>query len=175
MFKNRTLIFLPIVALIFISFGFQSGTGQTSSSFSFSSGQSMYIVAFRRSQQPIYDDTGMNVTGYRDRVEYDLGAEREVRKEIEKWNFFKVADKLSEADFIFLVNLDYNSVEGLAIPFEAYNQHFKSKFDLDALREAAFGRCLAGPLKIATTGRLTERLIKDFRERVVGNSKLQSK
>lgn len=170
MYKNRLSFLLPIIALMFIS-AFQNVKGQTADSFSFRSGQSMYIVAFTRTTLPIYDESGMNVTGYRDRIEFDLGAEREVRKEIEKWSYFKVADKLSESDFIFLVNIDYNSVEGLAIPLEAYNQHFKGKFDLDALREAAFGRCLAGPLKIATTGRLTERLIKDFRERVVGNSK----
>lgn len=97
---------------------------------------------------------------------YDLDAERKVRKRIEEWRFFSVAEKLSQADFIFLVSLDESSMEGLAIPSEAYRQHFKEKFDLDALREAAFGRYLIGPLKLPTLSRLSDRLVKQFREKL---------
>jgi hypothetical protein len=43
---------------------------------------------------------------------------------------------------------------------------FKEQFDLDALRDAAFGRYLVGPLKLPTLGRLTDRLVKQLRERV---------
>ncbi len=57
-------------------------------------------------------------------------------------------------------------MEGLAIPAEAYLKHFKKKFDLDLLREAAFGRYLIGPLKLPTITRLSDRLVKKFRERV---------
>ena len=103
----------------------------------------MYIVAFRLIQYPIILDEAP-VDRPREHINYDLDAERKIRKRIEEWQFFKVAEKLSEADFIFLVNLDESSIEGLAIPVEAYRQHFKEKFDLDALREAAFGRYLIG-------------------------------
>ncbi len=71
-------------------------------------------------------------------------------------------------DFVFLISLDDSAMEGLAIPLDAYRQHFKEKFDLDALREAAHGRYLAGPLKLPTLGRLSDRLVKDFRVKVSG-------
>ena len=57
-------------------------------------------------------------------------------------------------------------MEGLAIPLDAYRQHFKEKFDLDALREAAFGRYVIGPLKIPTVTRLSDRLVKQMREKL---------
>lgn len=129
------------------------------------SGQSVYIVAFHISQYPVVLD-GSQVDPQRENINYDIGAEREVRKRIEKWGSFKVADKISEADFVFLVHLHFSSMEGLAVPVEAYHQHFKDKFDLDALRDAAFGRYLVGPLKLPTLGRLTDRLVKQFREKV---------
>ena len=124
----------------------------------------MYIVAFRLVHFPIVLD---EAPGDRQR-EYinDLDAERKVRKRIEEWRFFKVADKVSQADFIFLIHLNGSSIEGLAIPLEAYNQHFKENFDLDAVRDAAFGRYLVGPLNLPTLSRLTERLVKQFREKI---------
>ena len=125
----------------------------------------MYIIAFRISPSPIVVD-GAQVDPQRENINYELGAEREVRKRIEEWGSFKVAEKLSEADFVFLVHLDFSSIEGLAIPVEAYHQHFKERFDLDALRDAAFGRYLVGPLKLPTLGRLTDRLVKQFRQKV---------
>jgi hypothetical protein len=57
-------------------------------------------------------------------------------------------------------------MEGLAIPVDAYRQHFKERYDLDALREAAFGRYVIGPLKIPTLSRLSDRLVKQFREKL---------
>jgi hypothetical protein len=135
----------------------------------------MYIVAFRLS--PLINtvnpsDMSVSVSP-QEYVNYDLDAERKVRKRIEEWQFFRVADKLSEADFIFLVNLDESSVEGLAIPLEAYRMHFKEKFDLDALRDAAYGRYLIGPLKIPTVTRLSDRLVKQVREKITRGSQLK--
>src|SRR5215218_5935832 len=130
----------------------------------------MYIVAFRRFQFPIILDEGR---GDREReyINDDLDAERKVRKRIEEWKFFKVAEKPSEADFIFLVNFDESSVEGLAIPYQAYRRHFKERFDLDALREAALGRYLIGPLKLPTLSRLSDRLVEQFREKLTKRTK----
>jgi len=131
----------------------------------FHSGQSMYIVAFRTFQYPYFlDET--QIDRQRDYINYDLDAERKIRKRIEQWTYFKVAEKLSDADFIFLVRLDGSSMEALAIPFEAYNRYFKDKFDLDSLREAAFGRYIIGPLKLPTLSRLSDRLVQQFREKV---------
>jgi hypothetical protein len=143
-----------------------AGNGQTKQSPPpFRAGQSVYIVAFRLIQFPIILEEPQ-ADRQREYINYDLDAERKVRKRIEEWQFFKVAEKVSEADFIFLVNFDESSVEGLAIPYEAYRRNFKERFDLDALRDAAFGRYLIGPLKLPTLTRLSDRLVKQFQERV---------
>jgi len=140
----------------------QSGSGP----FAFRSGQAMYIVAFRRFPPQLVVDPLRGTVGTADNICLELGAERKVRDKIEEWRFFRVSEKLSDADFVFLVSLDDSSMEGLAIPFDAYRRHFKEKFDLDALREAAYSRYLAGPLKFPTLGRLSDRLVKDFRVKV---------
>ena len=156
----------PALVFLIIILAARPGNGQSNPSpLTFRSGQSMYIVAFRIVQFPIVLDEAQ-VDRQREYINYDLDAERKVRKRIEEWQFFKVAEKLSQADFIFLVNLNGSSIEGLAIPFEAYRQHFKEKFDLDALRDAAFGRYLIGPLKLPTLSRLSDRLVKQFREKL---------
>ena len=132
---------------------------------SFHSGQSMYIVAFRTYGYPyVLDDSC--VSCQRDTINYDLDAERKIRKRIEEWRYFKVAEKPSDADFVFLVRLDGSSMEGLAVPFDAYSRYFKEKFDIDALRNAAFGRYLIGPLKLPTLSRLSDRVVQQFRAKV---------
>jgi hypothetical protein len=157
----------PVFALALVLSSVQRAGAQSNPSpFAFRAGQSMYIVAFRRMALPITDASGEVSGGYRDYFDYDLDAERKIRSEIEEWKFFRVADKPSEADFFLLVNLNASSMEGLAISREAYTRHFKEKFDLDSLRDAAYGRYLAGPLKLPTLGRLSDRLVKQFRERL---------
>lgn len=169
--RSRYLAPVLVFVLIFVAAG--PGNGQSNSAqtnpapLTFRQGQSMYIVAFRRFNYPVILDQ-VNTVQQPELINNDLDAERKVRKRIEEWNYFKVAEKLSQADFIFLVNLDESSMEGLAIPLEAYQQHFKEKFDLDALREAAIGRYLIGPLKLPTLSRLADRLVKQFREKVTG-------
>ena len=154
------------VALVIILLAATTGKAQSKQSpTTFHSGQSMYIVAFRTFQYPYFlDET--QIDRQRDYINYDLDAERKIRKRIEEWPYFKVSEKLDDADFIFLVRLDGSSMEALAIPFEAYRRHFKEKFDLDALRNAAFGRYLVGPLKLPTLSRLSDRLVQQFREKV---------
>lgn len=165
-FLKKASYLAPVLAFVIIGLAARAGNGQSNPRPStFHSGQSMYIVAFRVIQFPVVLDPAP-VERQREYIDYDLDAERKVRKRIEEWRFFKVAEKLSEADFIFLVNLDESSVEGLAIPAEAYREHFKDKFDLDALRDAAFGRYLIGPLKLPTLSRLSDRLVEQFREKV---------
>lgn len=171
--KRKLYFYLaPVLALVVIALASQYSYGQTTSpAAALRSGQSMYIVAFSRVQpytplEPVNEN--VNRPGY---SEYNLDAERKVRKRIEEWGFFRVADKPSDADFVFLVNLDDASIEGLAIPFEAYRQHFKENFDLDSLRDAAYARYLIGPLKLATISRLSDRLVKQFRESIAKGGK----
>jgi hypothetical protein len=162
---KRAPYLAPALAFVIIILAAGPGNGQSNSSpFTFRSGQSMYIVAYRIIQFPIILDQPPD--RQREYINNDLDAERKLRKRIEEWQYFKVAEKPSDADFVFLVNLDENSIEGLAIPFEAYREHFKERFDLDALRDAAYGRYLVGPLKLPTLGRLTDRLVKQFQEKV---------
>jgi len=164
--RKRTSYLVPVLPFVIIILAADYSFGQSNPRpLSFRGGQSMYIVAFRLIQFPIFLDEA-DANRQREIINYDLDAERKIRKRIEEWHFFKVAEKLSEADFIFLVNLDENSIEGLAIPFEAYQKHFKDKFDLDALREAAFGRYLIGPLKLATISRLSDRLVQQIQEKI---------
>jgi hypothetical protein len=165
-YLKRTSGLAPTLAFVIILLAAGPGNGQsTSSPQTFRAGQSMYIVAFRLIQFPIILDESQG-DRQREYINSDLDAERKVRKRIEEWQFFKVAEKPSQADFIFLVNLDESSIEGLAIPYEAYRRNFKERFDLDALRDAALGRYLVGPLKVPTLGRLTDRLVKEFREKL---------
>jgi len=162
-FRSRQHTYvLTALAFLIIILAAGSGYGQSKP---FHSGQSMYIVAFRTFQFAILCDQPP-VDGQRDNINYDLDAERKVRKRIEEWRYFKVAEKVSDADFIFLVRLDGSSMEALAIPIEAYQRYFKDRFDLDALRNAAFGRYIVGPLKLPTLSRLSDRLVKQFREKL---------
>ena len=156
----------PALAFLIIIVTAGPGNGQLNPPVStFRSGQAMYIVAFRTIEFPIIlDETP--VDRQRPYINNDLDAERKIRKRIEEWRFFKVAEKPSEADFVFLIHIDESSMEGLAIPVEAYRQHFKERYDLDALREAAFGRYVIGPLKLPTLSRLSDRLVKQFREKL---------
>lgn len=150
---KRTSRLAPTLAFVIILLAAGPGNGQSNRPpLTFRAGQSMYIVAFRLTYQypVVLDEAGVDRQRNYMNYDLDLDAERKVRKRIEEWQFFKVAEKLSQADFIFLVSLDESSMEGLAIPFDAYRQHFKEKFDLDALREAAVGRYLIGPLKLPT-------------------------
>jgi hypothetical protein len=163
--NERTLNLAPALALLILILTASATNGQSNPPpLTFRAGQSMYIVAFRIQSPFVLDET--QVDRQREYINYALDAERKVRKRIEEWQFFKVAEKLSEADFIFLVNLDESSIEGLAISVDAYRQHFKEKFDLDALRDAAFGRYVIGPLKLPTLSRLSDRLVKQFREKL---------
>lgn len=173
---RRTSYRAPVLAVLIIVFAAFPSSGQSDPQPpTFRAGQSMYIVAFRlyRHYPAVIDEAGAN--RQQDYTDYDLDAERKVRKRIEMWTFFKVAEKLSQADFVFLVSLDESSIEGLIIPLNAYQQHFREKFDLDALREAALGRYLIGPLKLPTLSRLSDRLVEQLRDRSQQNKPLRAK
>ena len=162
---SRTRHLAPFLAIVIIILSAGLSNGQSNPQpLTFRRGQSMYIVAFRQGFPYVWEET--QVDGQPNYLNNALDAERKVRKRIEEWQYFKVAEKMSDADFVFLVRLDESSMEALAIPVDAYRQYFKEKFDLDALRDAAFGRYLIGPLKLPTLSRLSDRLVKQFREKV---------
>jgi len=163
MSRSRHLAPFLAIVIIILSAGLSNGQSNPQP-LTFRRGQSMYIVAFRQGFPYVWEET--QVDGQPNYLNNALDAERKVRKRIEEWQYFKVAEKMSDADFVFLARLDESSMEALAIPVDAYRQYFKEKFDLDALRDAAFGRYLIGPLKLPTLSRLSDRLVKQFREKV---------
>ena len=139
MTRLKNTLYLPAFVSLIMMLAAHHINGQSNSQpLTFRSGQSLYIVAFRQFQL-FSPDPSQCCAAQPEYINNALDVERKVRKQIEEWQYFRVAEKPSEADFIFLVNLDESSIEGLAIPFEAYRLHFKERFDLDALREAAFG------------------------------------
>ena len=166
---SRKFYARPAAALAFVfllTAGRAAEAQSASQPFSFRQGQAMYIVAFTRTLITAGADAEGNGGVYRDYFDFQLDAEKKVREKVEEWRFFRVVDKPREADFVFLVNLHGSTMEGLVIPFDAYERHFKDKFDLDALRDAAHGRYISGPLKLPTLSRLSDRLVKQFREQV---------
>lgn len=168
---DRKMFSCFALALLCISLAGTHVNAQSASSpFAFHSGQSIYIVAFRRERQSVVIDPLRGSITPPDYVDLELDAEKKVRTRIEQWGFFRVAEKPKDADFVFLVSLDDTSIEGLVVPFDAYRQHLKDRFDLDALRDAAYARYLAGPLKLATLSRLSERLVKEFRAKIESRS-----
>jgi hypothetical protein len=166
----------PLAALAFVCLLLAAGTAvaqsparsPTQQPFGLRQGQSVYIVAYTRALITVGADDEGSGGRPQDYFDFQLDVEKKVRNEIEKWKYFRVADKPSDADFVLLVSYHYSTMEGLAISFDAYNQHFKDKFDLDALRDAAYGRAISGPLKLPTLSRLSSRLIKDFRQKLTG-------
>jgi hypothetical protein len=157
----------PALAFVFVLAAASVAEAQSAPQpFGFRQGQSIYIVAFTRTLITVGADAEGNGGSYRDYFDFQLDVERKIREEIEEWRFFRVADKPSSADFVFLISFHGSTMEGLAISFDAYDRHFKEKFDLDALRDAAYGRAVSGPLKLPTLSRLSSRLVKDFREQV---------
>ncbi len=170
---SRKFYARPSAALAFVFVLAAATAAQTPTQqqpFGFRQGQSVYIVAFTRAIITVGTDSEGNGGYPKDYFDFQLDAEKKVRNEIEKWRFFRVADKPKDADFVFLVSYHYSTMEALAIPFDAYERHFKERFDLDALRNAAYGRAISGPLKLPTLSRLSSRLIKDFREKNPGAS-----
>ncbi|HEX6183361.1 MAG TPA: hypothetical protein VFZ44_05570 [Pyrinomonadaceae bacterium] len=166
---SRKFFARPAAALAFVLLltAARAAEAQTAPQpFSFRQGQSMYIVAFTRTLITVGADSEGTGGVYRDYFDFQLDAEKKVREKVEEWRFFRVVDRPREADFVFLVNLHGSAMEGLVIPFDAYERHFKDKFDLDALRDAAHGRYISGPLKLPTLSRLSDRLVKQFREQV---------
>jgi hypothetical protein len=172
--KLRARLAASACALLFVLSAAQGAYAQTaapSQPFSLRQGQSVYIVAFTRTLITVGADADGMGGQPKDYFDFQLDVEKKVRDEVEKWKFFRVADKPSDADFVLLVSYHYSTMEALAISFDTYDRHFKENFDLDALRDAAFGRAISGPLKLPTLSRLSSRLVKDFRRKLPAAAK----
>ena len=115
----RQIAMSMILALTFAKSGLFAEDGKQarkSLGFTFHRDQSVYIAAFH------YEDShrkyGVDRTGIGDY----LAAEQLVRKEFEKSGIFKLVDKPSNADYVFVVYVHDNAAEGLAVAPEKYSQ-----------------------------------------------------
>lgn len=141
------------------SSAYQGGERQAAhQTFTFRPGQSLYIAAIRR-----VDEHRHGTTNQAPGFGHDLDSEKRVRKEIEGLRVFKVVDKISDADFVLLVHIDTSTAEAIALAPEDYRRN-REKFDLDAMRESAYGRSLVRPFKLPTLGRMCSRLAEQFHE-----------
>ena len=92
-----------------------------------------------------------------------LPPESRIRQDFEARGVYKLVNKASEADFVFLVLIDESAAEGLALAPQAFADH-QNPLDMAALREAAHTRSIIGPLKLYNLGRVSARLVKRFHD-----------
>lgn len=130
--------------------------------FTFQHGQTVYIVVYHTIEH--FTAYGRYPVPPTNIVDLHLPAEQRVRKEFEKRRVYKVAEKASEADFVFLVVIHDSAAEGLALPPGKFNQ-FPDRSGIEALREAAYARSAVGPFKIHTLGKLSDRLVEEFHKK----------
>jgi hypothetical protein len=138
-------------------------------SFSFRRGQPVYIAALRRNLGRGHEIIDLTL-GFG----HDLDIEKRVRKEIQAQKVFKVVDKQSEAEIVFLVHVDASTVEGLAVSPETYRQYKDRPIDFDALREAAYGRYTVGPYLIPRLAKIRNSLVKKFQEEIKKGAKTEN-
>ena len=146
-----------------------AGEGQSARrAFSFHKGQTVYVSAFSRGRtgyDPYYPN---NSVGYI--CNNELGHEGKLREEFEKLQYFKIVNKVSEAEFVFLVHVQFNAAEGFSLSTDKYNQwkdkSDKEKVDIDMLREDSYRGAMVGPFKIPTTAKLCSQLARKFHTEV---------
>lgn len=157
-----------VVLLFVVGFATASLTAQNSNEqkrgqrFTFRQGQTVYVAAYRVIEH--FPSRGFGPIASTNIVDSNhLPAEQLVRREFEKRQVYTLANKASQADFVFLVLIHDSAAEGLALAPEVYSQ-YRNKLDVEALREAAYARSTIGPLKIHTLGRISDRLVQQFHE-----------
>ena len=96
-------------------------------------------------------------------IDNHLPAEFRIRQRFEERGVYKLVNKASEADFVFLVLIDESAAEGLALAPQAFADH-QNPLDMSALREAAHSRSIVGPLKLHNLGRVSDRLVTRFHD-----------
>lgn len=141
--------------------GAQAGAqGPGREPFAFRQGQSVFVTAFHTIE---HSARHSNTIGVNTLIDNHLPAEFRIRKDFEKRRVYRLVNKASEADFVFLVLLDDGAAEGLALAPRVFADAQPS-LNMAALREAAYARSTIGPLKIHNLGRLSDHLVKRFHE-----------
>ena len=135
-------------------------------SFSFRRGQPVYIAGLRRNP-----GRGHEITDLSFGFAHGLDLDKQVRKEIQAQKIFRVVDKPSEAEFVFLVHVDASTAEALVLLPETYRQYKDKPIDLDTLRQAAYGRYTVGPYLVPRLAKISNSLVKKFHEEVMSGGK----
>lgn len=159
--SNRLSSAVLTVVLILLGFAEQGMGQEAGEPFNFRRGQAVYINVSHRLHNAAALGRGIDYT-----FTNDLNYEASLRKKFEERQVFKVVEKLSEADFVFLVHVDGSSAEGFAVSPQTYTK-YKEKQDVDALREAAFGRYLVGPYTFSGRGKVARALSDKFHIKAV--------
>lgn len=96
-------------------------------------------------------------------IDRHLPAELRIGQEFGKARRYALVNKVSDADFVFLVLIHDSAAEGLAVAPAVFTRS-QGNIEIDALREAAYARVTVGPLKVHTLGRLSDRLVAEFHD-----------
>lgn len=128
--------------------------------FMFRQGQSVYVTAFHAIEHSARHSKTLGAGAL---IDNHLPAEFRIRNDFEKRRVYRLVNKASEADFVFLVLIDDSAAEGLAVAPREFAA-LRPALDIGALREAAYARSIVGPLKIHNLGRLSDHLVKPFHE-----------
>ena len=163
--RRHLFVAMSLMLLMLVGHVALACEGQSASqAFNFRKGQAVYISAFRRERAGYNPDYPNSIIGYI--CNNDIGYEGKIREEFGKLQYFKVVDKVSDAEFVFLVNIEYNSAEGFSLSTGKYTEwkdkSDKEKSDIDALRETSYKGALVGPFKLPTTGKISSQLAKKF-------------
>jgi hypothetical protein len=157
---------IPAVIMFFalpVSFVFANQTAiakPESRSFSLHRGQLIYIAAYRKTY--LYSGTKNSRPSGPIIASKDLPLEARLAKEFDKWRDFKIASKLSEADFVFVVLFNSSAAEGLMISRDDYNRFKENPDDVDGIREAALKRYLVGPFALPTLGKVSSKIVEEI-------------
>ena len=158
----RIVVLLSAALLASVGVAAQNATEQKlNHRFIFRQGQTVYVTAFHTIEH--FTSRGLNVVPPANIVDSHLPAELRVRKDFEKQKVYKLVNKASGADFVFLVLIHDDAAEGLALAPEVFKEH-QNKLNIEALREAAYARATVGPMKIHNLGRLSDHLVRRFHE-----------
>ena len=159
---------LHIAALLLVTVLSSTGAGaqtgeppKSTNAFAFRHGQSVYVTAFHTiDHSAARRNAGVGPSPL---IDNHLPAEFRIRRDFEERGVYKLVNKASEADFVFLVLIDDSAAEGLALAPRAFADH-QNPLDMSVLREAAYARSIIGPLKLHNLGRISDRLVKRFHD-----------
>ena len=160
-------IFHIVAMLLVTGASFTSAGAQTAElrkstdPFAFRRGQAVYVTAFHTIDHSAARRT--SGVGPSPLIDNHLPAEFRIRQDFEERGVYKLVNKASDADFVFLVLIDDSAAEGLALAPRAFADH-RNPLDLSVLREAAYARSIIGPLKLHNLGRISDRLVKRFHD-----------